>query len=65
LPESSSEDEDDEATDTDGEGSGDSSGSDSNAEENLDMKKILRRSTSLADIAETFALCGDLYKFVN
>jgi hypothetical protein len=29
------------------------------------MKKILRRFTSLADIAETFALCGDLYKYVN
>jgi hypothetical protein len=31
----------------------------------LDMKKILRRLTSPDDISETFALCGDLYKFVN
>jgi hypothetical protein len=31
----------------------------------LNMKKILRRLTSPADIAETFALCGDLYKYVN
>jgi hypothetical protein len=31
----------------------------------LNMKKILRRLTSRADIAETFALCGDLYKYVN
>jgi L-lactate permease len=31
----------------------------------MDMKKILRRSTLPANIAETFALCGDLYKFVN
>jgi hypothetical protein len=31
----------------------------------LNMKKILRSLTSPADIAETFALCGDLYKYVN
>jgi hypothetical protein len=31
----------------------------------LNMKKILQRLTSPADIAETLALCGDLYKYVN
>jgi hypothetical protein len=31
----------------------------------LNTKKILRRLTSLADIAETFASCGDLYKYVK
>jgi hypothetical protein len=31
----------------------------------LNVKKILRRLTLPADIAETFALSGDLYKYVN
>jgi hypothetical protein len=31
----------------------------------LNMKKILRRLILPADIAETLALCGDLYKHVN
>jgi hypothetical protein len=33
--------------------------------ETLNMKNILRRLTLPADIAETLALCGDLYKYVN
>jgi hypothetical protein len=31
----------------------------------LNMKKILQRLTSPADIAETLALSGNLYKYVN
>jgi hypothetical protein len=31
----------------------------------LNVKKILRRLTLPADIAETLALCDDLYKYVN
>jgi hypothetical protein len=31
----------------------------------LNMRKVPQRLTSLAEIAETLALCGDLYKFVN
>jgi hypothetical protein len=33
--------------------------------ETLNMKNILQRLTLPADIAETLALCGDLYKYVN
>jgi hypothetical protein len=29
------------------------------------MRKVLQRLTSPAEIAETLALCGDLYKYVN
>jgi hypothetical protein len=31
----------------------------------LNMRKVLQRLTSPAKIAETLALCGDLYKYVN
>jgi hypothetical protein len=31
----------------------------------LNMKKVLQKLTSPAEIAETLALCGDLYKYVN
>jgi hypothetical protein len=31
----------------------------------LNMRKVLQRLTSPADIAKTLALCGDLYKYVN
>jgi hypothetical protein len=31
----------------------------------LNMRKVLQRLTSPAEIAETLALCGDLYKYVN
>jgi hypothetical protein len=31
----------------------------------LIMRKIPQRLTSPAEIAETLALCGDLYKYVN
>jgi hypothetical protein len=31
----------------------------------LNTEKILRRLTSLANIAKTFDSCGDLYKHVN
>jgi hypothetical protein len=31
----------------------------------LNMRKVLQRLTSSAEIAKTLALCGDLYKYVN
>jgi hypothetical protein len=31
----------------------------------LNMRKVPQRLTSPAEIAETLALCGDLYKYVN
>jgi hypothetical protein len=31
----------------------------------LNMRKVLQRLTSPAEIAETLSLCGDLYNYVN